>query len=83
MQMILWIVTISDVHEYKTRASCTGYHISGDDLVGTFSYFGKIEWNALPDRLKTLGNIDLFKIKLKEHLIEHYRLLLLFTGPKV
>ena len=65
-------VMVSDVHEHKTRASSTGFHISGDDVVGTFSYFGKTEWNALPDRLKTLENIDLFKIKLKEYLMEHY-----------
>ena len=65
-------VVISDVHEHKTRASCTVFHISGDDVVGSFSYFGKKEWNALPDRLKTIENIDLFKIKLKQHLMEEY-----------
>ena len=65
-------VMVSDVHDHKTRASCTGSHISGDDIVGTFSYFGKTEWNALSDRLKALENIDVIKIKLKEHLMEHY-----------
>ena len=63
---------VSDVHDHKTRASCNGFHISGDDVVGSFSYFGKKEWNALPDSLKALGNIDLFKVKLKQHLMSNY-----------
>ena len=65
-------VMVSDVHEHRTRASSTGFHISGDDVVGTFSYFGKKEWNSLPDRLKIIENIDLFKVKLKQYLMEEY-----------
>ena len=65
-------VSVSDVHDHTTRASCNGFHISGDDVVGSFSYFGKKEWNALPDSLKALGNIDLFKVKLKQHLMSNY-----------
>ena len=62
-------VTITDVHSHKTRASCTGYHISGEDVDGSFRLFGKKEWNALPDRLKNLDNIDLFKVHLKKYFL--------------
>ena len=62
-------VTITDVHSHKTRASCTGYHISGEDIDGSFRLFGKKEWNALPDRLKNLDNIDLFNVHLKKYFL--------------
>ena len=63
---------VRDVHSHETRASALGYHISGDDIGGTFGYHGKKEWNAIPDRLKTLGNIGVFKVKLKEYMLESY-----------
>ena len=63
---------VRDVHGYETRASALGYHISGDDISGTFGHFGKKEWNAIPGRLRTLGNIDAFKVKLKEYMMEGY-----------
>ena len=63
---------VSDVHGHVTRGSSTGFHISGDDVVGSFEYFGKKEWNLLPDRLKTLGSIDTFKVKLKLYFLEGY-----------
>ena len=64
---------VSDVHGYKTRGSSTGFHISGEDVVGSFEYCGKTEWNSLPDRLKTLGSIDAFKRNLKLYFLEGYR----------
>ena len=63
---------ISDIHNHKRRASCTGYHISGDDVDGSFSLFGKKEWNALPDRLKNLENINIFKVNLKKYFFDYY-----------
>ena len=65
-------VAVTDVHDHKTRASCTGFHISGDDVVGSFSFFGKKEWNGIPDALKTVKNIDVFKKSLKAFLLESY-----------
>ena len=65
-------VMIADVHSHRTRASATGYHVSGDDVDGSFSFFGKKEWNALPDRLKNLDSINLFKVKLKEYFFDSY-----------
>ena len=43
-----------------------------EDVDSSFVFFGKKEWNALPDNLKTLGNIDLFKVKLKQHFLSDY-----------
>ena len=65
-------VPVADIHSHGTRASGTGYHISGDDVDGSFGYFGKKEWNGLPDSLKTLGDIKAFKVRLKRHLLESY-----------
>ena len=65
-------VMIADIHNHKTRASSTGYHISGDDVDGSFGLFGKKEWNALPDRLKNLENINIFKDHLKKYFFDGY-----------
>ena len=63
---------VANVHDHKTRASSGGYHISKEDVDGSFVYFGKKEWNAIPDGLKDIGNIDLFKVKLKQYLMQGY-----------
>ena len=65
-------VLVADVHDHKTRASSGGFHISKEDVDGSFVFFGKKEWNAIPDGLKAIGNIDLFKVKLKQYLMEGY-----------
>ena len=41
-------------------------------LAGLLDIMVKKEWNAIPDRLKTLGNIGVFKVKLKEYMLESY-----------
>ena len=38
----------------------------------SFAGFGKKEWNALPDRLKNLDSINVFKVKLKEYFFDGY-----------
>ena len=63
---------MKNIHCHETRASNNGFHISGDDIHGSFSYFGKKEWNTLPDNLKALEKIDLFKVKLKQYLMRDY-----------
>ncbi len=65
-------VLVSDIHDHETRASSGGFHISREDVDGSFVFFGKKEWNALPDNLKTIGNIDLIKVKLKQHFLSIY-----------
>ena len=65
-------VPVKDVHDHKTRGSSLGFHISANDVVGTFEYFGKKEWNEIPERLKTLKNINAFKTGLKESFLERY-----------
>ena len=44
------LVPLKDVHDHKTRGSCTDFHILANDVVSTFEYFGKKEWNAIPDK---------------------------------
>ena len=65
-------VHIAGVHSYQTRGSAFDFHISGDDTTGGFSYFSKVQWNGLPVHLKSIDNIDLFKAKLKQHLMDNY-----------
>ena len=65
-------IPVADVHNYQTRASGTGYHISREDVDGSFVYFGKKEWNGLPDSLKKLGNLKAFKVRLKRYFLESY-----------
>ena len=65
-------VPLKDVHDHKTRGSCAGFHILANDVVSTFEYFGKKEWNALPDTFKSLKNINAFKTGLKESFLESY-----------
>ena len=61
---------VSEVHSHQTRGNSYNYHISREDTPG--SYFGKVQWNALPDNLKALERIDLFKAKLKQYLMRDY-----------
>ena len=63
---------VTDIHDHKTRGSNMGFHISKDDVVGSFGYFGKKQWNAIPSRLKSLRNIDLFKTSLRTYFLESY-----------
>ena len=63
---------VTDVHDHKTRGSGMGFHISKDDVIGSFEYCGKKEWNSLPDSLKTLNSIDSFKVNLKRYFLEGY-----------
>ena len=65
-------VGISEVHSHLTRGNTHNYHISREDIPGCFAYFGKIQWNALPDSLKALERVDLFKAKLKQYLMRDY-----------
>ena len=48
------------------------FHLSNDDAPGTFSYFGKVQWNSLPDKLRSIESIDLFKAKLKQLFMDKY-----------
>ena len=59
---------VSVVHNHQTRGSAHNYHIKGDDVPGSFSYFAKVQWNGLPDSLKSVENEAAFKVKLKQYL---------------
>ena len=63
---------VSEVHSHWTRSNAHNYHISREDMPGSFAYFGKVQWNALPDSLKALERLDLFKAKLKQYLMRDY-----------
>ena len=63
---------IDGVHHHETRGSAYGFHISNSDFPGYFSYFAKVQWNALPVNLKAIERIDLFKAKLKQYLMRDY-----------
>ena len=65
-------VPVSNVHDHRTRGSNYDFHLSHGDVPGTFSYFGKVQWNSLPDKLRSIESVDLFKAKLKQHLMDKY-----------
>ena len=50
----------------------TSFVLFFNDVDGSFSLFGKKEWNALPDRLKNLENINIFKVNLKKYFFDYY-----------
>ena len=59
---------INTVHSHRTRNSMAGYTVNvGKYPVGTFHYSSIREWNALPDNVKGVTNLPLFKHKLKLH----------------
>ena len=64
------------VHGYGTRGSVSDYHISEAATTSlkrsSFGSTAKREWNSLPGHLKTLGTVNLFKIKLRKFMVEQY-----------
>ena len=67
----------SSVHSYNTRRSQTDYFISKNDtassvMLNSFVYTTKHEWNLLPSGIKDISKLNVFKTKLREHLLRKY-----------
>ena len=67
---------VAKIHGHNTRGSVSDYHIPNDRLTtlkcSSFGFTEKREWNSLPRDLRLLGNLNLFKAKLRNHFIEQY-----------
>ena len=59
-----------DVHSYSTRGSELNFNADSDKFPpNTFHYTAIRDWNGLPDYLKRLRNINIFKRKLKRYFL--------------
>ena len=65
-------VQVSRVHSHETRGSSLNFRLSRDDIPGSFAHFGKVQWNNLPDALKSIDREGFFKVKLKAFLTRDY-----------
>ena len=67
----------SMVHSYETRGSQSDYIVSREDtssstMLNSFTYTAKKEWNRLPSSLKMIQKLEVFKSKLRDHLLASY-----------
>ena len=59
----------SNIHSHNTRGSRLNYHVDSAKFPPTtFHYTTVREWNSLPEYLKEISSLPLFKRKLKRHL---------------
>ena len=65
---------LSSIHTYGTRGSSHDYHVSKEISLSpsSFAYMAITNWNALPDSLKGIQSLSVFKAKLKHFLLSHY-----------
>ena len=66
--------SISSTHSHFTRGSSHNYHVSKDiaQSPNSFAFTAIKAWNNLPDRIKEIDSIVVFKKKLKEFLFSSY-----------
>ena len=65
---------LQSVHSYGTRGSTHDFHVSKEISMSpsSFSYAAIADWNALPESLKGIQSLSVFKAKLKRHLFSRY-----------
>ena len=65
---------ISSVHGYSTRGCAYDYHVSKEMSLAptSFAYTAVSSWNSLPESLKGIQSLSLFKSKLKIYLSSQY-----------
>ena len=65
---------LRSVHAYSTRGSVHDYHVSKEisKSHSSFAYTAISNWNALPESLKAIQSLSVFKTKLKRYLLSHY-----------
>lgn len=60
---------LKSVHRYNTKLNCNNNYfiqsIKSNYGKFNFSYLGPIFWNSLPNDIKTLSNLMVFKLKSK------------------
>ena len=65
---------VSDVHSHNTRGSGLNYQLShGMSLArNSFAFLAAKEWNNLPQELKLIPELRVFKKRLKNYLFSRY-----------
>ena len=65
---------LRSVHAYGTRGSVHDFHVSKEISLShsSFAYNAVSNWNALPDSLKGIQSLAVFKSKLKHYLLSRY-----------
>ena len=65
---------VSAVHTYKTRGHSFDFHVSKEisKAQTSFAYSAILNWNALPESIKGIQSLSLFKSRLKSHLLSNY-----------
>ena len=65
---------LQSVHAYGTRGSVHDYHVSKEISMShsSFAYTAISNWNALPESLKSVQSLSVFKTRLKCYLFSHY-----------
>ena len=68
---------LSALHSYNTRRSQTDYCVTIEDtasaaMLNSFTYTAKKEWNLLPIGLKSIQKLEIFKSRLRKHLMNYY-----------
>ena len=69
-------VRLNSVHNHATRGSLSDFHVPrvgvSDVMQKSFFVTGIKEWNNLPTALKKCSSEDVFKKRLREHLLSFY-----------
>ena len=65
---------VSEVHSHRTRGCLYDYHVSKEISMAptSFAYTAITQWNGLPECLKGIQSLSVFKTKLKSYLLERY-----------
>ena len=65
---------VSSCHEYRTRGSNCNYYFSKEFSLSPYSFSCTATklWNSLPNELKQISVLGIFKRKLKDYLLSTY-----------
>ena len=68
------IVSVSDTHSYRTRGSRSNFHVSKalSSCPSAFAFSCVKQWNSLPQRIKIIDSLPVFKRELRQFMISSY-----------
>ena len=68
------IISVSDVHSYRTRSSVSNFHVSKalSNTPSAFAFSCVKKWNDLPERIKQIDSLSSFKRELKKLMLSSY-----------
>ena len=68
------LVSVSDMHTYGTRSSTSNFHLSKvlSKTPSSFAFSCVKVWNGLPERIKQIDSLPIFKRELKKFLLSSY-----------